>query len=82
MSESVLYVSKEEFEGWNCKSDVLGRTIDVIKDSLDKLETIVEMLEEEYLKLRYKSVEFENRIERLERHIKDKKKIENGCLNV
>lgn len=70
MSESVLYVSKKEFEELNCKSEVLERTIDVIKDSLERLETIVEMLEEEYLKLRYKSVEFENRIERLERHLK------------
>jgi predicted RNase H-like nuclease (RuvC/YqgF family) len=74
MVENKKRVTRKDLEDCEEKSEMLERTIDIIKNSLEKLEGIVDKLEEECYKSTYKNVEFEYRIEFLERKLKEKDK--------
>jgi predicted transcriptional regulator len=78
MVENKSYVSKKEFEKLSDKSEEIERILEGIKESLEKLEIVVEKLEEECLRSTYKNVEFGYRIERLEGCLKTNKKMEDN----
>lgn len=71
MVENNTYISKIDLERCQDKSNQLETIIDIIKCSIEKLENMVEKLEEECYKNTYKNIQYEYRIERLERKFKE-----------
>jgi predicted RNase H-like nuclease (RuvC/YqgF family) len=71
MVENNTYISKNDLERCQAKSDQLENIIDMIKCSIERLENMVEKLEEECYKTTYKNIQYEYRIERLERKFKE-----------